>query len=250
MKTLIDYFEAAWVINLPERTDRLNGVLAEFARAGWERGPSRPQVYAAQKFEDRDGFPSVGVRGAYFSHWACLRRAWSEGCRNVLILEDDVALSSALPALTPSITAWLDAHEWDFIYFGHHDTGAIPNAAAKTKVDDLRFIPWTAEITGLHFYAVNKRVLEPLNAHLDRNSSGSKASQEHYPMPVDGAFNIFRFRHPATKTFIAVPKLGWQRPSRSDITPRAFDQFQVMRPLTSVLRKVKYVATRAVQHLK
>ena len=69
MKTLLDYFGAAYLINLPERKDRLKSATAEFARAGWRLGPDAVQLYAAQKFTDRAGFPgSASVRGCFHSH--------------------------------------------------------------------------------------------------------------------------------------------------------------------------------------
>ena len=84
--------------------------------------------------------------------------ARAEKRRSVLILEDDVAFSSALPRLTPALVAQLDSLDWDIVFFGHFGTGDIPDARPNTAPDDLKLVPWTGEIQGMHFYAVNGRI--------------------------------------------------------------------------------------------
>ena len=239
MDNLAKYFDAAYLINLPERTDRLSGATAELARVGWGFGPRGIQLFPARKFAERAGFPSAGVRGAFQSHWECLQRAFARHDSSVLILEDDIALSSALARVTPSIIAWLKSNEWDFIYFGHYQTGAVPDATSKTKSEELRFQLWRGDVQGLHFYGVNGRILGRLIAHLERVANGAEGDQESGPMPVDGALNNFRRMNPDVRTFIAHPKLGWQRPSRSDITPGKLDRLGVLRPLTTMFRNMK-----------
>jgi glycosyl transferase, family 25 len=239
MSTLTDYFGAAYLINLPERTDRLESAKNELACVGLDIGPSGVQLFPARKFSERAGFPSSGVRGAFHSHWECLQRAFARHDSSVLILEDDIALSSALARFTPSIIAWLKLNEWDIIYFGHYQTGAVPDATSKTKSEELRFQLWGGDVQGLHFYGVNGHILGRLIAHLERVANGVEGDQETGPMPVDGALNNFRRMNPDVRTFIAHPKLGWQRPSRSDITPGKLDRLSVFRPLTTILRNMK-----------
>jgi glycosyl transferase family 25 len=242
MNSLAKYFDAAYLINLAERTDRLDWATAELARVGWDFSPHGVQLFPARKFSDRAGFPSAGSRGAFQSHWECLQRGFAEGHRGVLILEDDITFSSALVRLTPSIMRWLEVNEWDFVYFGHYQTGPIPNATSRTKSEELRFNLWGGDIQGLHFYGVNGRILGRLNAHLERVANGAEGDQETGPMPVDGAINNFRRMNPDIQTLIANPKLGWQKPSRSDIMPGKLDQFRVLRPLTDAFRNMKHIA--------
>jgi glycosyl transferase, family 25 len=212
------------------------------SRVGWNIGPSEVQLFPARKFSERAGFPSAGIRGAFHSHWNCLQRAAIESRRNLLILEDDIAFSSALGWLTPAIISRLEADDWDFVFFGHYATGAIPDAHAKTTAEGLGFDVWSAELQGLHFYGVNGRIFGRLVAHLERVANGVEGDQEMGPMPVDGALNVFRRLNPDVRTLIANPKLGWQSSSRSDIMPGMLDQFRVLRPLTTALRNMKHVA--------
>lgn len=241
MESLPHCFGASYLINLPERTDRLKETAAEFARVGWNLGPNQIELFPARKFSERGSFPSAGVRGAFQSHWDCVRRA-ADANRSVLILEDDIALSGAVPRVTAALRHWLQSNAWDFVFFGHHMTGVIPEASPAVQSADLRFDPWNAGIQGLHFYAVHHRILSRLNAHLGRVAAGVEGDQEFGPMPVDGAFNIFRRKNPDARTFIVLPKLGWQRPSRSDITPRKFDAITVLRPIVGILRRFKHRA--------
>lgn len=243
MTTLPEYFGAAYLINLPERTDRLKAVRREFSRVGWYIGPGGVEVFCGRKFTERATFPSPAVRGAFYSHWECLQRADAARQHRVLIFEDDIALAAALGFLTSSICARLDADDWDFVFFGHLETGATPNASSRIKPSDVEFKTWDRDIQGLHFYGVNGRILHRLNAHLQRVASGVEGDQETGPMPIDGALNTFRRINPDVRTLIATPKLGWQRPSRSDITPKRFDRIRAIRPLISAIRNVKRMAS-------
>ena len=240
MKILPQYFGASYVISLPERADRLQAAKREFARAGWGESQQGVQVLWGHKFAERGGFPNPGARGAFRSHWECLQRAEAAGSPRVLVLEDDIGLARSLAALTPSIIAQLEAAEWDLVYFGHLETGEIPDATAKTESGDIAFLAWSGDIQGLHFYGVNGRILPRLNAHLERVATGTEGDQLMGPMPVDGALNTFRRLNPDVRTLIASPKLGWQRPSRSDISPKRFDDIQLLRPALTVLRSIKH----------
>jgi GR25 family glycosyltransferase involved in LPS biosynthesis len=242
MDDLLKYFGAAYLINLRERKDRLASATKEFARAQWEFGSRGVQLYVAQRFADRAGFPSPGVRGCFYSHWGCLRAAHSQGQKSVLVMEDDIALSSSLQKLTPAIISRLESNPWDILYLGHEGTGKIKRATSGTT--EIRLIPFKGEIRGCHFYAVNGRVFGHLLDHLERVAGGKEGDQQFGPMPIDGALNIFRRTNPDVVGLIATPKLGWQKSSRSELAPRFFDSFQLARPLINVFRNVKNASMR------
>ena len=239
MTTLVEYFGGAYLINLPERKDRLNRVKKELARVGWEIGGNGVQIFPAFKFSERAGFPNAGARGCFLSHLECMRRSHAEKRRGVLLLEDDISFSSSLNRLTPSIISQLDSIEWDLVFIGHHGTGDIPDARLNTMPDELEFILWSAEIRGNHFYAISGRILSRLIGDLERHINGVEGDQEYGPMPVDGAINIFRRNNPNVRTLVIRPKLGWQASSRSDITPRPFDGISWLQPFIRALRIVK-----------
>lgn len=244
MESLPDYFEGAFLINLPHRKDRLRAAKRELERIGWKLDTRMVQQYSAQSFHDRLGFPSIGARGCFHSHAECLKRAMASGQRHALMIEDDIAITSSLAGLSSSIIEQLDANLWDFLYLGHELTGDIPRATARTS--EVRLIaphPKT-EIQTTHFYAVNGRIFSRLIAHLDRIATGPEGDDTSGPMPIDGAYNIFRRQNADVKTLIANPKLGWQRPSRSDIADiRLFDKIKSLNFVTAKLRELKHLWT-------
>jgi len=232
----------AYLINLPERRDRLRLAEEELNRIGWRLGSSGVVLYAATKFTDRAGFPSPSVRGCFMSHSDCLRDAIQQGTCNVLMLEDDVVLASTLPLLMSSLLSQLEIIDWDLCYLGHEGTGKISRATARTCEVNLR--PYDGELRTTHCYLVNSRILQRLVAHLDRLAAGTEGDPNYAPMPVDGAINSFRLLNGDVRTVIADPKLSWQRPSRSDISPKKFDDLRFLKPVISVLRNLKHTLLR------
>jgi len=234
-------FAEVYLINLPERTDRLKAVRRELSRIGWNLGRNGVKVFPARRFTDRGTFPNVGARGTFFSHLGCLEDAHGRSSKNVLLLEDDIAFTSSLPLLMDSVLNQLNSRSWDFCYLGHEQTGSILNANRSTRT--VKLVPHRGDIIQSHFLLINRRVVGRLISHLRRVAAGTEGDQEYGPMPVDGAYNILR-RGIDVETLIADPKLGWQRPSRSDITPKRFDSWRALRPAVSAIRDVRYVISR------
>jgi glycosyl transferase, family 25 len=243
MNSLPDFFGITYLINLPERTDRLKSAGKQLTRVGWNIGATGVHIFPALRYAEPAGFPSAPIRGCFHSHLECLRSANAEGRQSVLILEDDIALSTSLPRLASSIKLQLAIQKWDFVYFGHYETGKIPLAHRNTNASELRFDEWTNDILTAHFYGVNGRIMPRLIAHLSKLSQGRMGDQVAGPMPVDGAYNVFRRNNRDIRCLIAHPRLGWQMPSRSDITPHALDRLAFLRPVNSFLRKFKQIGS-------
>jgi len=239
MDSLPDFFDTAFLINLPERVDRLKSAQKQFARAHWHLGADGVRLFAAKRFSDAGGFPNSATRGCFESHLECLRVAQAEGRRNVLIMEDDIGLTSSLPRLTASIMSQLNARQWDIVHFGHYETGDIPTAKSDTSNNEVHFLEWTQAIIGAHFYAVNARILPRLITHLNELRSRPAGDPEGGPMSPDGAYNVFRNNNQDVRCLIAHPKLGWQSSSRSDLAPNRFDRVVVLRPIIDLLRALK-----------
>jgi len=242
MSTHLEKFAAAYLINLPERSDRLKSATQELQQAGFRVGPGGVHVFAAKKFADRGGFPSAGARGCFYSHLECLKHAKQRGASNVLLLEDDISFASSFATLTGSILDQLGHVPWDFCYLGHEDTGEIGRATSQTA--HIEFVSYSGSVYTTHCVLISGRIIPRLIAHLEQVASGTEGDQEFGPMPVDGAYNIFRRKNADVQTVISVPKLGWQRPSRSDISPRYFDNWFMMQSVTSSIRYLKYIAVR------
>jgi glycosyl transferase, family 25 len=230
-----------YLINLPERADRLRAAEKELSRIEWHIGPAGVSLFSAAKFADAAGFPSSGVRGAFHSHSECLRAGLRES-RDVMLLEDDITFAGCFQKILPAIAMELEKLSWDFCYLGHENTGNFERASSRTK--HISLVPYVGHIIGLHFCLVNRRILPRLVDHLDRVANGRRDDYDYRPMPVDGALNTFRRLNPDVSTFVADPKLGWQRPSRSDISPGMLDQSGYLSRLVNALRLAKEKAIR------
>jgi hypothetical protein len=65
------------------------------------------------------------------------------------------------------------------------------------------------------------------------------------PMHVDGAYNWFRRANPQFKTVLAIPELGFQRASRTDIHDlRWYDKTPLIRNAVAGLRWLKNAQKR------
>jgi Glycosyltransferase family 25 (LPS biosynthesis protein) len=234
--TLSDFFGVTYLINLPERVDRLRAASEELARVGWSVAPAGVSVFPARRFDCAAGFQSIGERGCFSSHMECLRLALQEKRGDALLLEDDITFSSSLPRLTPAIIEQLRSTDWDFVYFGHEMTGPIPRATHATTPRELRLVEYHEGVLTAHFYGVRSRIQARFLEHLENLLRRPPGDPEGGPMSFDGAISFFRKRNAGVRTLIAVPKLGWQRPSRSDLAPNRIDAVRILRPVLALGR--------------
>jgi glycosyl transferase, family 25 len=175
----------------------------------------------------------------------CLRLALQEKRGDALLLEDDITFPSSLPRLIPSIIEHLRGNDWDFVYFGHEMTGAIPRATRSTQPGEFQFIDYREGVLTAHFYGVRSRIQARFVEHLENLLRRPPGDADGGPMSFDGALSFFRQRNPDVRTLIAVPKLGWQRPSRSDLAPNPVDGVRILRPLLTLGRGLMHRIRRA-----
>lgn len=234
---IFDAFERIYVINLPERRDRLRQTFAELRRVGIERGDARLRIYAGCRPADAGVFPSRGAHGCYLSHLGVLREARRDGLENVLVLEDDLALTRAAFADHARLRDRIAAGEWDFAYPGHVETIAGGAAAQWHETD--------APLMCAHFYGVHRRVLPALVDYLEACMRRPPGHPDGGPMHVDGAYSMFRARTEGVVTLIAAPSLGGQRSSRSDIYQnRWYDRTPLLRAVAGIARAARNAGRR------
>ena len=196
MDKLLGEFDCGYLINLPERTDRLRAARAEIAKVGWE---GRVLIWRASKFDSAAGFESIGARGCFHSHFACLKHLMTRP-QSGIILEDDNCFTSQLARLEPALSLALQSMPWDIVYFGHEMTGDIERASGKTKSISLR--RHSEEIRAMHFYGVHhsivKRLVEFLEVLLTREPGDPRGGpmticcsgdQKHNPHDLVGRCN-------------------------------------------------------------
>lgn len=202
-------FDLIRIVNLPERTDRRRDMERELAAVGLGGDP-RVAFFPAIRPADAGDFTSIGAHGVYLSQHAILREAAAAG-RSVLILEDDCDFTAAARDA--------DFGEgWDIFYGGYY---------AK-EPDNLL----ASDIIGAHMMGFSARGARLVCAYLD----GLRYEGVH--PPIDAAYIWFRRAHPDVPTRFAIPPLGVQRASRSDIAvPRFYDRMPVLAPLATLARR-------------
>jgi glycosyl transferase family 25 len=227
-----EFFERVAIINLPERTDRRAEMDWELGRAGLAPEKGRIEFFPAIKFSEAAGFPNAGYHGCFRSHLEVLRQASQSALANILVFEDDATISDRFALDEEKLVEQLRSHEWGIAYFGHglEDVDVRP---AELKLHTQGGAPH------LHFYAVNGKYISRLVEFMDMMLQRPAGHPDGGPMSPDGALNVFLIQNPDVPCYVTSPSLAAQRSSRSDLTPKWFDNLPGLRQAASTVRKVK-----------
>lgn len=230
----LGYFERVFVINLPARADRRAQMARELRRVGLDLEREPVELFPAVRPGAPAGFASVGARGCFLSHLAILDRAARAEYQRVLILEDDVDFAADFAKRIDGVVAQLASSRWGLFYGG----GFVERVPAGEG--PLRQVPPATAIGASHFVAFQGAAIGEaarfLGAMLERPAGDPRGG----PMHVDGAYNWYRRAHAARPTLIAVPELGRQRRSRTDVHElRWFDRLPLVREAVANVRRVR-----------
>jgi len=243
MKELIEWFDRSYIINLLDRPDRRQQVTREFHRLGINVPTQKVLFYNATRPADRGQFADVGTRGCFTSHRNILDLASKDHLRNILIFEDDVCFRRVDRALVRKLIDQLAVNDWDLVFFGY----------LSPPDDNLEgpLAPWSGDILGAHFYAVNGRFIGTMLQYLQECEMRPRDHPNGGPMPVDGAYNHVRYVIPHVSVMLAVPVLARQRSSRTDIaSKRYFDEVVWLRPAMRGLRAIKHLLSMMLDRRK
>ena len=225
-----DHFALTRIINLPDRTDRHREMKRQLDALGSPLAPGKVEFFPATRVTDAAGFPSPGVRGCFLSHLAVIKDARARNAANVLILEDDLEISSRdLPQLE-AVLALLPASPWQVLHLGH----ILPFSGSKPSLK-----PHSGAVQTAHFYAIRRDIFDPLIDYLEACLIRPPGDPTGGPMHFDGALTMFRAANPAVITLVAQPSLGSQRSSRSDISFRAIEQLPILKQTMSLARSLR-----------
>lgn len=229
---IIDFFDRAYVVNLPERTDRKAEMLQELKQANISCALDKVEIFPAIRPADAGEFPSVGAHGCFLSHVSILKQAQQKQLQRILVMEDDLAISSQLKSHQAALVDQLQQTDWGFVYFGHVEE--------VEPADPPTLKPCTTPLMTTHFYGINGKILDRLLTFLEVLQNRPAGHPDGGPMHLDGAYTTFRQQNPDIVTLIAHPNLGWQRSSRSDIYPNKFyDRLPGLKQLVGGARSVK-----------
>lgn len=231
-----DYFARVYVVNLPERADRRAEIRQQLEVIGLRLGQANTVLFPAIKPAERGEFESVGARGCFLSHLAVLDDARQRACSRVAIFEDDLNFSRDFNARIDGLLSALDRLPWRIFYGGHRISDAAPRAAAR----GLWPIPPDIAVATTHFVAFQGAAIERVAATL-RSLAGRPAGDLNGgAMHVDGAYNWYRRLNPSDLALAAVPALGYQRSSRTDVHALGrLDTTPFVRGAVSRLRRLK-----------
>jgi glycosyl transferase, family 25 len=177
----------------------------------------------------------VGAKGCFYSHLAVLEEAESSGLESVLIFEDDCDFVRDIEFALPRAVNALRANEWDF-FFGGHDK-LVCDERRPEPVQQIISGSW---IQGAHFVAFRKKAIGALIPYLRQEIEHLARDPIGASRGIDAAYCHFGREFPEFRYFVAWPKLGYQRPSRSDIAERsALDLLPVFGPIVVPARKLK-----------
>lgn len=239
---LLDFFERAYVINLPSRTDRRREMEHELRRADVGLRPeqlaSQVEFFPAIRPTEAAPFTLVGRKGASLSFLAVLKDARARGLSRVLVLQDDAEFVPDFQRRAAPVLAELAARPWGLVQLGYLGEPVPPADPAPLLHE------FAGEVIGAHCCGVSPLALERLIALFELQHRGVDGDHLHGPMPVDGTITVFRWLNPEVPRLLAVPSLAGQRSSRSDIIPGRFDRLPWLRPLVSFARGLRWSARR------
>ncbi|GIU69780.1 MAG: hypothetical protein KatS3mg002_1016 [Candidatus Woesearchaeota archaeon] len=181
----------AFLVNLPERGDRLSKSIDELQNFGIIKNL---MIYPAIKTEN-------GVIGCAFSHLNILGISSNEKeNKHVLIFEDDVKFLPNARENFELALKDLEEVEWDMFYLG----GNICNTITPVT----KHLGKLSHAQSTHAYMVNKNFISRLLLEIPR----------YYATPLD---LIYTSIIPTINAFISIPEMiAVQRPSYSDIEKR------------------------------
>jgi glycosyl transferase, family 25 len=234
MNKLLDQFERIYIINLVNRADRRLEIDEQLVRVGLSLASPRVALFNAVRVKDAAGFPTAGARGCFLSHVGVLEDAATRGLASVLILEDDVNFVDDFLVRSDELANALSDVSFNFFYGGHQFVLSPPPDGGRGWVD----VEPMALVGLSHLIGLRGAAISSAAAYLKEIMARPPGDPAGGPMHVDGAYNWFRQAHPQFRTVAAIPEVGYQRASRTDVHELAwYDKLPLVRDLAVTLRR-------------
>lgn len=235
---ICDFFDRTYIINLPDRFDRRQAIVQELENIGVSLAPGKVEFFSGIRPDDAGNFPSIGARGCFLSHLEILKQAQADRLDQVLVLEDDLMLSKYFQQQEAKVVEQLQLTDWDMVYLGLHEDYPMVDEPVQLEL-------CSTPLLKSHFYGVNGKALDRLIVFLETLLHRPPGHVDGGPMHLDGAYNTFCQQNPDIIRRIALPNLGCQRSSRSDIAENAwFDRLPVFGRMMTTARSVKNMVLR------
>jgi len=215
----LSYFERVFIINLPSRRDRRREMDLQLRRIGLSLQSPLIELFRAIRPEQKGEFESIGARGCFLSHLDVLRLARERRYSRILVLEDDVNFAPRFSEQIDGCMGALKAEPWDVFYGGYR-------LYRPTQLErPLTLLPPEEDVLLAHFVALSAHAISAAIECFSRMLTRPSGHPLGGPMHVDGAYGWMRRANRHLLCRLAVPQLGYQRRSRTDIqTLRWFDR--------------------------
>lgn len=231
LQKLFDNFEDKYVVSLASRSDRRRRVVDSLRGFGIDFDASSLKWFDGLVFSDAAGFPNIGVRGCFNSHFSLMRQCAANG-RPMLVMEDDIDFDASALARFDPASALEPREDWDIIYFGYLEP-ASPRAGKGLARSEQHTI-------GGHFYAVQPEFANAIATFMASCLTRQPGDPAGGPMYRDAAFNFYRKHNPDCRTWLATPSLAGQFSSRSDLAsnPPFYDKVRGLRGIAELGRRM------------
>ncbi len=229
-----DFFDRTYIINLPHRVDRRREITKELENIGMPLISGKVELFKAIKPKYRGEFELIGYKGAFLSHLSVLKIARAEGLKNVLIIEDDLTLRKDFKQYEGMILTELLESKWDIAHFGY--CGDENHTEVNFPILQPCFEK--KEIIGAHFYGVKAEIFDELINFFEVLLKRPFNHPDGGPMSPDGVLNVFPQQHPHINRLMTVQSFGNQRSSKSDISPKWFDNVPILSPTVNYGRQL------------
>jgi glycosyl transferase, family 25 len=234
MNKLLDQFQRIYIINLASRADRRREIEDQLTQVGLSLASPNVALFDAVLVSDPAGFPTAGARGCFLSHLGVLEDAANRNLDSVLILEDDVNFANNFLARSNQLAEALSNVSVDVFYGGHRFVSPPPPDGGKGWV----YVEPFALVGLSHFIGFKGETIAEVAHYLKEMLARAPGDSAGGPMHVDGAYNWFRQTHPGFHTVAAIPEIGYQRASRTDVHELAwYDKLPIIRSLAVTWRR-------------
>lgn len=228
MKTLNDFFDKIYCINLDRRKDRWLEVSKLFNKHNlvverFSACDGIPENYTHPKEIDEWNRPksysgklNAGEIGCSLSHKAIMKLISKKKYKSVLILEDDVDFVKNLTSEFNKMIQHLP-EDWDMLYIGGNNKIGHP-AQRELEIVNKYYARTRLTLT-TSSYAVRQTAVNKIRKFL---------KEEPFKMAVDTAYTKIQ-QMPDIKAYVMRPALSWQGASFSDIRNAHRDYSKIMK---------------------
>ena len=178
-------FDKIYCINLKERGDKHDYCKEVFKK-----------MRVPVDFYRPDRHPNGGVQGCFESHISVIKKAYDQGCENVVIFEDDIFPQNVTSEKLEEIIKFIKEEDWDIFYLGGSPLFfSLPRKERNYK--DVYALKYNCT----HAYILNRKYMRELK---DTKFNGT-------------AIDIF-YSGDSNRSYGIQPSLFQQAPFASDVS--------------------------------